>query len=66
MFTIFVDCVLEQEEPLFVSQKVVNQQVGIKPLSKKKRALKYNNVAKILFPLIVALFTTLYFSLSTI
>ena len=35
MFTIFVDCVLEQEEPLFVSQKVVNQQIAIKPLSKK-------------------------------
>ena len=66
MFTIFVDLVLKQEDPLFVSQKVVNQQVGVKPESKRKRALKYNNVAKILFPVIVAIFSILYFFLSTI
>ena len=61
MFTIFIDLVIKQEDPLFVSQKVVNHQVGIKPESKRKRALKYNNVAKILFPVIVALFSILYF-----
>ena len=66
MFTIFVDAVFKQEDPLFVSQKVVNQQGGIKPESKKKRAVKYNNVAKIMFPVIVALFSILYFCLSTI
>ena len=66
MFTIFVNSVLKQEDPLFVSQKVVNQQVGIKPESKRKRALKYNKVAKILFPVIIVIFSIVYFSLSTI
>ena len=66
VFAIFVNAVFKQEDPLFASQKVVNNQLGMNPEIKRKRAVKYNNVAKILFPVIVALFSILYFFLSTI
>ena len=61
MFAIFVDSVLTQNDQL-----VMFCQSGIKPDTKRKQALRYNNYAKILFPLIVGLFSLLYFALSTI
>ena len=66
MLAIFVNAIFKQDDPMFVSKKVVNQQVGINPESKRKRAIEYNNIAKILFPAIVALFSILYFFLSNI
>ena len=64
MFTVFEDAVLRSEERvLFLNTSVGHD--GAKQETGRKRAIKYNWIAKMIFPLIVLVFCILYFLMSS-
>ena len=64
MFTVFEDVVLRSEKHVLFLNTSVGQE-GIKQEMGRERAIKYNSVAKMIFPLIVSVFCVFYFMMSS-